>query len=191
MDETAKYLAKSKALVPLRPINLQDGTSYFTQWPMTNLRAKEAERAAAMFQSRKFLDEENANQAFFDSNEFGTSTNKEVANILDKGGAVDQKEQAKQEVEVDDAAWGDDDDLDIEEPTAGTNLGGTPTMEGETVEEVESDIFVPPSPGPDPYQAILKKNPTNVALNVACGDFEKGLELLKNQLSIQNFEPLK
>ena len=64
-------------------------------------------------------------------------------------------------------------------------------MEGETVEEVESDIFVPPSPGPDPYQAILKKNPTNVALNVACGDFEKGLELLKNQLSIQNFEPLK
>ena len=57
-------------------------------------------------------------------------------------------------------------------------------MEGETVEEVESDIFVPPSPGPDPYQAILKKNPTNVALNVACGDFEKGLELLKNQLSI-------
>jgi hypothetical protein len=53
-------------------------------------------------------------------------------------------------------------------------------MEGETVEEVESDIFVPPSPGPDPYQAILKKNPTNVALNVACGDFEKGLELLKN-----------
>lgn len=70
-------------------------------------------------------------------------------------------------------------------------MGGTPTMEGETVEEVESDIFVPPSPGPDPYQAILKKNPTNVALNVACGDFEKGLELLKNQLSIQNFEPLK
>ena len=60
MDETAKFLAKSKALVPLRPINLQDGTSYFTQWPMTNLRAKEAERAAAMFQSRKFLDEENA-----------------------------------------------------------------------------------------------------------------------------------
>ena len=62
---------------------------------MTNLRAKQAERAAAMFQSRKFLDEENADQAFFDSNEFGTSTNKEVANILDKGGVGDQKEQAK------------------------------------------------------------------------------------------------
>ena len=52
---------------------------------MTNLRAKEAERAAAMFQSRKFLDEENANANFFDSNEFGTTTNREVANILDKG----------------------------------------------------------------------------------------------------------
>lgn len=56
MDETQKYLAKSKALVPLRPIHMQDKGSYFSQWPMTNLRAKEAERAAAMFQSRKFLD---------------------------------------------------------------------------------------------------------------------------------------
>ena len=36
-------------------------------------------------------------------------------------------------------------------------MGGTPTMEGEAAEEIESDIFVPPSPGPDPYQAILKK----------------------------------
>ena len=45
MDETQKYIAKSKALVPLRPISMQDGTSYFSQWPMTNLRAREAERA--------------------------------------------------------------------------------------------------------------------------------------------------
>jgi len=60
MDETQKYIAKSKALVPLRPISMQDGTSYFSQWPMTNLRAREAERAAAMFQSRKFLNTENA-----------------------------------------------------------------------------------------------------------------------------------
>ena len=49
MDETQKYIARSKALVPLRPISMQDGTSYFSQWPMTNLRAREAERAAAMF----------------------------------------------------------------------------------------------------------------------------------------------
>lgn len=87
MDETAKYLAKSKALVPLRPINLQDGGSYFAQWPMTNLRAEEAKKAAAMFQSRKFLDEENANANFFDSSEFGTTTNRNVANILEKGGS--------------------------------------------------------------------------------------------------------
>lgn len=37
----------------------------------------------------------------------------------------------------------------------------------------------------------MKKNPTNVALNVACGDFDKGLELLKSQLSVVNFVPLK
>ena len=90
MDETAKYLAKSKALVPLRPINLQDGESYFSQWPMINLRAEEAKKAAAMFQSRKFLDEENANANFFDSSEFGTTTNKNVANILDSGGRNEQ-----------------------------------------------------------------------------------------------------
>ena len=28
-------------------------------------------------------------------------------------------------------------------------------------------------------------------MNAACGDFEKGLELLKNQLSVVNFAPLK
>ncbi len=44
-DETEKYLACSKALIPCRPLHLQDGQSYFTQWPMTNLRAKEAEKA--------------------------------------------------------------------------------------------------------------------------------------------------
>lgn len=49
-DETEKYLARSKALVPLRPLHLGDGQSYFAQWPMTNLRAKEAEKAAQMFQ---------------------------------------------------------------------------------------------------------------------------------------------
>jgi len=50
MDETEKYLTKAKALVPLRPLNLVDGQSYFLQWPMTNLRAKEAEKAEQMFQ---------------------------------------------------------------------------------------------------------------------------------------------
>ena len=55
---------------------MQDKGSYFSQWPMISLRAKEAERAAAMFQSRKFLDEQNADEQFFDSSEFGSTTNK-------------------------------------------------------------------------------------------------------------------
>lgn len=194
MDETQKYIAKSKALVPLRPINMQEGASYFSQWPMTNLRAREAEKAAAMFQSRKFLNTENADEQFFDSNQFGSS-NKEVANILEaKGGAEAQRQKPATEVNIEEAAWGDDeDDLDIEDDTAGqTAVGGTPNDADEAVgDDQDSGIFVPPSPGPDPYQAILKKNPTNVALNAACGDFEKGLELLKSQLSVANFGPLK
>lgn len=45
MDETEKLLAKAKALVPLRP--LQQGMGgQMPQWPMVNLRAREAERAA-------------------------------------------------------------------------------------------------------------------------------------------------
>lgn len=49
MDEAEKYAEKSKVCIPPRPINLEDGESYFVQWPMVNLRAKEAERAAQMF----------------------------------------------------------------------------------------------------------------------------------------------
>ena len=30
-----------------------------------------------------------------------------------------------------------------------------------------------------------------MALNVVAGDFSKGLELLRNQLSVANFEPMK
>lgn len=75
MDETEKYLARSKALVPLRPLHNTDGQSYFIQWPMTNLRAKEAEKAEQMFQKKRFLDEKQADEAFFDNSEF-QSTNK-------------------------------------------------------------------------------------------------------------------
>ena len=70
MDETEKYLARSKAIVPARPLHLQDGQSYFAQWPMTNLRAKEAEKAEQMFKKKKFLDEKTADQAFFENNDF-------------------------------------------------------------------------------------------------------------------------
>ena len=48
-DETEKYLARSKALLPARPLHLDDGQSYFLQWPMTNLRAEEAKKAEQMF----------------------------------------------------------------------------------------------------------------------------------------------
>jgi hypothetical protein len=51
---------------------------------MTNLRAKEAEKAAQVFERKKqMLDEQNANDNFFGGSDFGTTTNKQVANILD------------------------------------------------------------------------------------------------------------
>ena len=51
------------------------------EWPMVNLRAKEAERAASMFQKRKEPELATDDDMFFDAKEFHTS-NKEVANIL-------------------------------------------------------------------------------------------------------------
>lgn len=45
MDETEKLLKKGKALAPLRPIIPGIG-GQMPQWPMVNLRAREAERAA-------------------------------------------------------------------------------------------------------------------------------------------------
>ena len=114
MDETQKYIERSKALVPVKPINAQE--PYFVQWPMNNLRAQEAEKAAAMFQNRKFLDQRDADEHFFETNEFGTTTNKEVANILEaKGGADVQQQKPQAAVIVDEGGWADDDDdLDIE-----------------------------------------------------------------------------
>lgn len=82
MEQTEKYLGRAKALLPVRPIQTSDGQSYFQQWPMTNLRAKEAEKAASVFErKRQMLDE--GNDKFFDGNEFSSTTNKQVANILD------------------------------------------------------------------------------------------------------------
>ena len=54
-------------------------------------------------------------------------------------------------------------------PVSDTAAGGDNTTSGTPVEDPE--IFVPPSPGADPYQTILRQNPTNAALNVAVGDF--------------------
>ncbi len=61
LDETEKLIARSKALVPLRPVKLNAGGS-LSQWPMVNLRAREAERAAQMFASKKGLDESKADE---------------------------------------------------------------------------------------------------------------------------------
>jgi hypothetical protein len=52
---------------------------------MTNLRAKEAERAAQMFAKKKLEPEASeGDEMFFDAKEFHTS-NKHVANILSTG----------------------------------------------------------------------------------------------------------
>ena len=48
---------------------------------MTNLRAKEAERAAQMFQNKKQPELTDNDDTFFDAKEYHTS-NKQVANIL-------------------------------------------------------------------------------------------------------------
>ena len=53
IDETEKFAARSKVCLPPRPIKMKGGESYFVQWPMVNLRAKEAEKAAQMFTRQK------------------------------------------------------------------------------------------------------------------------------------------
>lgn len=96
---------------------------------MTNLRAKEAEKAEQMFQKKKFLDEKQADQQFFDQGEFA-STNKEVDNILrqaDTAQAAQPKIEAK--VNVEEAKWGKDDDslgsLDDELDAQASKTAGT------------------------------------------------------------------
>lgn len=57
--------------------------------------------------------------------------------------------------------------------------------------QVDSDIFVPPSHGSDPIMQALKKNPQNVGLHIAAGEFSKALELLRKQLGITNYAPFR
>lgn len=72
--------------------------------------------------------------------------------------------------------WGDEDDLDIDADTMlhneredfETNASDINTA-NESAEG--SDIFIPPSLGPDPLQAALKKNPLISGLHVANGEF--------------------
>lgn len=141
---------------------------------MTNLRAKEAEKAEQMFKKRKFLDEKSADQQFFDSSDF-QSTNKEVDNILRSvepaQGAKPKAEEKK--VNIEEAKWGDDDSLgSLDEELDNAAGAGENAADGEGASDaIESDIFVPPSPGQDPYVAIIRQNPAIVALHAATGDF--------------------
>lgn len=81
-----------------------------------------------MFQRKKFLDEKQADQQFFDNNDF-QSANKEVDNILRSGDSAEAaKPKAETKVNVEDANWGEDDDslgslddeLEAQGATAGT-----------------------------------------------------------------------
>jgi hypothetical protein len=158
MEQTEMYLSRAKALVPVRPIHTTDGQSYFQQWPMTNLRAKEAEKAAQVFErKRQLLDE--GNDSFFDSSVMSSTTNKQVANILDsqdttKAAKTADAETAKVNLEEAGGAWGDDDEDDD------LGLGGDDDdgADGDAVEadageeEAEDDgIFIPPTQGQDPF----------------------------------------
>ena len=184
MEQTERYLPKAKALVPARPLNLDDGQSYFGQWPMTNLRAKEAEKAAQMFERKKqMLDEQGANDAFFGNNEFGSTSNKQVANILESSertkSAAEQTKQEQPKVNLDDAAWGDDDDDDdLGFGDDEAKSGEEETKGDQAADEEESEIFIPPTPGSDPILEIQKQNPTNAAINAVAGDFLRALECL-------------
>lgn len=153
---------------------------------MVNLRAREAEHAAKMFARQKVLDESKADEVFFEAS---SSTNKEVANILDDAPSQTEKTKVETKVTIDDAAWGEDDDLDIDDEI-NANAGGDDMLDDGSG-AADNDIFVPPSPGADPVQALLRQNPQNAALHAAAGEFRKAAELLKSQLAVSNFALLK
>lgn len=48
LEEAERYARRGKALLPLRPVFMSDALQA-QDWPMVNMRAKEAERAAQMF----------------------------------------------------------------------------------------------------------------------------------------------
>ena len=166
---------------------------------MVNMRAKEAERAAQIFQKRKEQHSEIAesDDMFFDAKEYHTS-NKQIANILSTNTAgspglesgTTTSQAAASAVTVTNAKWGDEDDLDIDDDLLDVE---TTADQGAITSGVEepSDIFVPPSQGADPLLQAVKKHPLIAPLYVATGDFGKALELLRKQLAVGNFEPLK
>lgn len=157
--EASKFISadnsKAKALLPLRPIFTKNETFASSDWPMINMRAKEAERAAQVFRRKKA--EAAETDIFFDAKEH-TSSNQSVANILsnepskanteaDSSVAAAPESQAPpiEEATLEAADWGDnDEDIDID---MGDDLGGAATDKPEEAEVVDedSDLFVPPS----------------------------------------------
>lgn len=81
--------AEKEELMPLTPIHTEDQSLYASDWPITNLRLQEAERAAKMF-AHKENTAQGSEQQFFDSDAFGSS-NAAMSNIL--------KDEPKQEVQ--------------------------------------------------------------------------------------------
>ena len=137
---------------------------------------------------------------FFESNEYNNA-NSQVANILSVGKSdaeatenKESKEAPPEEATAEqlEADWGGDDDIDID---MGDDMlaGAEPEADGaEQVDaNVDSDIFVPPNAGADQISMCLKKNPQNVGLHVAGGEFTRALELHKKQLGINDFSPLR
>lgn len=160
------------------------------------MRAKEAERAAQMF-AKKRLEPDAGNDGedmFFDAKEFHTS-NKQVANILSSAETpVAQATSTVAASAVQNAKWGDDDDIDIDADDlldANDESGAIEELKESMHQDSTSDIFVPPSQGADLLAIAVKKHPLVAGLQVAVGDFPKALDLLKKQLAIGNFEALK
>lgn len=158
---------------------------------MVNLRAKEAEKAAQMFKRQKQQLFEGNDNMFFDAKEYHAA-NKNVANILQSDNRDAVPEQANLNVKVEeatlenleDAAWGEADGIDIDmgddilaQEGAGAT-GGDPFLDGDAT-TMDTDIFVPPSAGADPLKQALKKNPHSVGLHIASGEFAKAIELLR------------
>ena len=114
LSEADNYSRKGKALLPLRPVFVQNDAFQSSEWPMTNLRAKEAERAASMFAKKKLEPEANeGDEMFFDAKEFHTS-NKQVANILSTGASEAASKPSAASAAVDNAKWGDEDEIEID-----------------------------------------------------------------------------
>ena len=90
-------------------------------------------------------------------------------------------------------AWGDEEDpidIDMADELMGDATAGEVTGDP-ILDEIESDIFVPPAAGADPLKQVLKKNPQSVGFHIAAGEFTKALELLKKQLGINTYDSLK